>query len=215
MCTQNSVYPVIDLFAGPGGLGEGFASFLSEKNLPRFKSALAIECDEHAHRTLQLRHFFREFPHGEAPDEYYACLMGDLSIDELFRHFPDQFESASSSARMIRLGESSRVEVKSLIDKRLADSTRWALVGGPPCQAYSLVGRSRMQGDENFESDHRHFLYKEYLNIIADHSPPIFVMENVKGLLSARVNGQPTIRMILKDLRNPRVAMGKRGNAFG
>src|SRR5204863_491471 len=49
----------------------------------------------------------------------------------------------------------------------------------------------------------RHFLYKAYLRIIAEHSPPIFVMENVKGILSAEVGGKPIINRILSDLRHP------------
>lgn len=66
-----------------------------------------------------------------------------------------------------------------------------------------------MKNDPNFAADIRHFLYKEYLNIIAEHSPPIFVMENVKGLLSAKVGSVPVIDMILEDLRNPKKALNK------
>ena len=77
------------------------------------------------------------------------------------------------------------------------------MIGGPPCQAYSVVGRSRMMGNPDFEADERHFLYREYLKIIIDHMPPVFVMENVKGLLSAQVNGEPMIDKIVNDLSSP------------
>ena len=60
-----------------------------------------------------------------------------------------------------------------------------------------------MMGDPGFEKDIRHFLYKEYLRIIIDHAPPVFVMENVKGLLSAKVEGELVIRRILADLKKP------------
>ncbi len=89
-----------------------------------------------------------------------------------------------------RLAQSSHAQVREIIRERIGGSRRWALVGGPPCQAYSLVGRSRMMGRSDFEKDERHTLYLEYLRIIADHRPPVFVMETVKGLLSATIEGK-------------------------
>ncbi len=71
-----------------------------------------------------------------------------------------------------------------------------------------------MQNMPGFVDDERHFLYKEYLKIIAEHRPPVFVMENVKGLLSATHNGESMIQMIWKDLRNPRCALGTSGDKF-
>jgi len=55
----------------------------------------------------------------------------------------------------------------------------------------------------DFESDERHFLYREYLRIVARHQPPVFLMENVKGLLSATHGGQPMFQRILDDLSRP------------
>jgi DNA (cytosine-5)-methyltransferase 1 len=63
--------------------------------------------------------------------------------------------------------------------------------------------RRKEKNTEKFEGDHRHTLYKEYLKIIADHSPPIFVMENVKGILSAKLDGNLIFPQILEDLENP------------
>ena len=58
--------PVIDVFAGPGGLGEGFSALRdSRSGLPIFKIALSIEKDHVAHLTLRLRSFFRQFPDGQ------------------------------------------------------------------------------------------------------------------------------------------------------
>jgi DNA (cytosine-5)-methyltransferase 1 len=88
------------------------------------------------------------------------------------------------------------------IENRLAGRKDWVLIGGPPCQAYSLVGRSRMQNHEGLVHDDRHFLYKQYLEIIQKHGPAIFVMENVKGLNTAKVAGQKILPKILNDLRN-------------
>jgi hypothetical protein len=83
------------------------------------------------------------------------------------------------------------------------------------CQAYSLAGRSRMGGDPKFQEDKRHFLYREYLKIIVDHKPPVFVMENVKGLLSASVKDEPVIQKIIRDLTLPKSAVGSDNSTSG
>lgn len=208
-------YPIVDVFAGPGGLGEGFASLLNENEMPRFHSVASIESDKHSHKTLLLRHFYRRFPHGEAPDDYYDYLAGKIEAEELFSRHKKQLGEAKQSALCITLGPENHDRVRRIIGNRISGKRRWALVGGPPCQAYSLVGRSRMMGNPDFESDERHFLYLEYLKIIIDHQPPVFVMENVKGLLSAKVKGQQIINRIVSDIGKPKAALGKRTNRFG
>ena len=208
-------YPVVDVFAGPGGLGEGFASLDKGTGTPRFESVVSIEKDRFSFKTLHLRHFLRTFPGGELPDDYYRYLEGGIALEELYEQFPDNCAHADRTALRISLGPENHEKVRSLIDDGLAGKTKWVLVGGPPCQAYSLVGRSRMRGNPDFEQDIRHFLYREYLKIIIDHAPPIFVMENVKGLLSAKVNGQSVISRILADLRSPEEALGNGSNCLG
>ncbi len=86
---------------------------------------------------------------------------------------------------------------------------KWILVGGPPCQAYSVVGRARNQAIKgySFEDDARRDLYKHYLRVIANHWPALFVMENVKGLLSSKLQGDLLIRKILSDLHDPAAAL--------
>ena len=71
-----------------------------------------------------------------------------------------------------------------------------------------------MRGDPDFEGDERHFLYREYLRILIDHRPPVFVMENVKGLLSAQVNGRMMVKQIFKDLSSPMDAIRGNGNGL-
>lgn len=200
-------YAVVDLFAGPGGLGEGFASALDDKSRRRFHSVVSIERDTFAYQTLLLRHFLRQFPDGEAPDDYYNFLAGRISRTELFARYPTAHADALQSARQISLGSETRAEVRGIIQDGLAGNELWALIGGPPCQAYSLVGRSRMMGRPDFERDERHTLYLEYLRIIADHRPPVFVMENVKGLLSASIEGKSTVSRIVRDLARPATAL--------
>lgn len=215
MARRREPYPVVDLFAGPGGLGEGFASCPDENGKPRFESVVAIEQDEFSHQTLLLRHFLRRFPADELPEDYYRYLRGEIERADLYRNHKTQFEDASKSALRITLGADAHAKVKRLINRRILDHDRWALVGGPPCQVYSLVGRSRMMGRPEFEQDERHSLYREYLKIIIDHRPPVFVMENVKGLLSAKIDGKPVINRIVSDLTNPRRALRNGANDLG
>lgn len=215
MNRSHSPYDVIDVFAGPGGLGEGFASAHDEYEKPLFEIALSVERDEYAHKTLSLRHFLRHFPGGEIPDDYYSYLRNEISLDELYTHHNKEFRKAQESAPRITLGKETHDQVRQLIEQRLAGKKRWALVGGPPCQAYSLVGRSRMMGNPEFEQDERHFLYREYLKLIIDHRPPVFVMENVKGILSARIAGEPIINRIVSDLISPKAALEKNANGLG
>jgi DNA (cytosine-5)-methyltransferase 1 len=210
--------PVIDLFAGPGGLGEGFSAFDDSAGNPAFKIGLSIEKDPIAHETLKLRSFFRQFCPKEIPDAYYDHLRGKIDRSVLYALFPIQAARASAEAWRVELGNP-RSAPLSDIDKRIRDVLRgarkWVLIGGPPCQAYSVVGRSRVlpvdrrEGTQNYEKDKRHFLYKAYLRIIAEHAPPVFVLENVKGILSAEVGGKRIIERLLSDLRFPSAATGE------
>lgn len=202
-------YPLIDIFAGPGGLGEGFSSLETEKKKTVFDIAVSIERDEHAFQTLFLRHFFKSFGVGKAPIMYYDYLNGDVSKSKLFENFPKNFKEAKDRVFKISLGQESHDKVRKIINNSLNGEKAWALIGGPPCQAYSLVGRSRMKSNPDFKNDERNFLYKEYLKIIYDHKPPVFIMENVKGLLSAKVNGAPVISRIISDLSSPQSAISE------
>ncbi len=206
---NSNVYPVIDLFAGPGGLGEGFASIRQLKNRHNyaFRTAISIEKDLHAHKTLQLRHFYRAFAPDAVPDDYYDYLESKISLEELYLLHPEEASQAQQTAWWCTLGEESHDNVKKRISRAIGSQKKWILVGGPPCQAYSSVGRSRMRGNPEFESDPRHFLYKEYLRILADHQPPLFVMENVRGLISSKINGVFVIKDILRDLSKPECAL--------
>ena len=87
---KNNPIPVIDLFAGPGGLGEGFSSLADDNKNHCFKIALSIEKDRFAHQTLELRSFFRQFRNNKVPDEYYQFLRGEISREKLFEQFPEK-----------------------------------------------------------------------------------------------------------------------------
>lgn len=184
-------FKVIDVFAGPGGFGEGFAALGYGAGKSPFRLALSIEKDPSAHSTLMLRSFYRQFDPETIPQEYWSYAKGEIAKAELFDFYPRQARAAAAEAQCIELGKTPQHEVENLINQKLNGSEKWVLVGGPPCQAYSVVGRVRMRNtNPDFENDERHFLYKEYLRIIVDHRPPVFVMENVKGILSAQHSGK-------------------------
>jgi len=180
-----------------------------------FDLILSVEKDTDAHRTLELRTFFRQFDDRRVPDDYYRYVRKEINRDDLFGHYPAEADAASRIAWKATLGAEMRAAARRRVDEALRDREGpWVLIGGPPCQAYSLIGRPKLRSllGDDFDKDHRHTLYKEYLQIIADHSPAIFVMENVKGLLSARANSLGTFRKIRDDLQRPGRAIGDGSN---
>lgn len=202
--------PVIDLFAGPGGLGEGFSSLRDKQGKPVFKIIMSIEMERTAHATLRLRAFTRAIMHddGSLPTEYlqYIADPSREHFTRLQNSFPEQWAAAEEEAVQGEL----KVDDDSLVDeasRRLKSyyeangKTEFVLIGGPPCQAYSLVGRARRTRDkENLEKDEKQTLYKCYLRFIEKLKPTAFVMENVKGLLSARNYGEGVFGHIQQDM---------------
>ncbi|WNV03465.1 DNA (cytosine-5-)-methyltransferase [Candidatus Methylospira mobilis] len=203
--TQTTPIPIVDLFAGPGGLGEGFSSI---DDGTAFNIIVSAEMEASAHQTLRLRSFYRILRRKgqNALTSYYRFCNGETSVpydQDTLSHW----EEAGREARQITLGsEAGNDELNTILDKAdIGSSKPWILIGGPPCQAYSLVGRARNSGKPEYvaEKDPRHYLYKEYLRIIHRYKPAVFVMENVKGILSSQINGQLIFHTILKDLENP------------
>ena len=222
--------PVIDVFAGPGGLSEGFSSLEKDGNRV-FSVKLSVEKDPHAHRTLKLRAFVRQFD--VPPPEYYQYLKKEIDRDALFSAHPRAADTARAEAWHAELG--SDETTADMVDARITTALGkhngcWTLIGGPPCQAYSHAGRSRIlavelnkllkgmkldkmspkelqkkkeEAEKQFSKDKRHTLYRQYLRILARHAPPVFVMENVRGLLSSKRNGNRIFPRILRDLRHP------------
>lgn len=197
--------PIIDIFAGPGGLGEGFSALLNPGGHREFRLALSVEKDEVACRTLRLRAIRRHLHDAGGLDHYHALLRGEMDragFDEL----PMVRKAAAEAGAEIlnaELGKCTAASIDARIRSALGGATDWVLIGGPPCQAYSLAGRARRTNDKAFEADEKHFLYREYIRIIKAHSPPVFVMENVKGLLSSHHGGIPMFSRICGDLANP------------
>ncbi|GAA3975865.1 DNA cytosine methyltransferase [Allohahella marinimesophila] len=207
---------IIDLFAGPGGLGEGFSAFQTDNGSLPFKIVASIEKEESAHKTLTLRAFYRQFlDKKQIPDAYYAYLSSDgkVSAEDFFSEkYAEDWATAKQETLggPKALGSEDHDQIFSEIERSLEGHRGPKLViGGPPCQAYSLVGRARNRGIKGYtaEKDDRHFLYQEYLKVLNLVQPDIFVMENVKGLLTAKVNGESIFEKIRKDLQCPARAL--------
>lgn len=211
--------PVIDLFAGPGGLGEGFSECVGQ-----FEVKLSVEVDPVACATLRLRKFFHLSRGVAARESYYSYVRGEISEADLIGRHREIWKIAKDRVLNVELGEAkSRILVHRRINSAIG-GRGFVLIGGPPCQAYSIIGRSRRLGlgtggtdtntsrsrrklESEFYSDPKHRLYREYLEIIALHRPIAFVMENVKGLGSAKKSADDShggmFARISADLKNP------------
>jgi len=199
--------PMIDVFAGPGGFHEGFSALMGADASPVFETVASIEMEASAHATLTLRAAYWVLARGgRVPDEYYDYIRGSITW-AAFSAVPKIAHALSLARRkvhMLELGPATRAESDLIIQNSLdGQSPDWALVGGPPCQAYSTAGRARRRDDKDFEADKKHFLYKEYLHIISKFRPAVFVMENVTGMLSSQHGGTGIFARIMSDLEKP------------
>ena len=196
-------FAIIDLFAGPGGLGEGFSRAGRDADTP-MNIHLSVEMDDHAVQTLRLRSFLRSFD--IFPSEYYDALNNGTPLPYWKELYPSNWQLAQNEVRQRVLGADNVFEeIAAELDKtREANHGDTILIGGPPCQAYSLAGRSRNKGKKGYvaEEDDRHYLYREYVRIMDRLAPAAFVMENVKGMLSSKVDGGGIFSRVLDDLEN-------------
>ncbi|WP_089417289.1 DNA cytosine methyltransferase [Vitreoscilla filiformis] len=214
--------PVIDLFAGPGGLGEGLCRSCTD-----FRIVLSVEKDGMAFETLRLRAAHRallrvvtrEASEWAIWDEIVEVEPWNIVFDQLMtkggQTIRNACKEADREAWHFELGHTQRKIISTRIRERLTPYAvdgglpdNIVLIGGPPCQAYSIVGRARNRSKDGYkaENDHRHFLYREYLDVINEFRPAVFIMENVKGILSSTIEGRQIFETITNDLRHPSMA---------
>lgn len=164
----------IDLFAGAGGLSEGF-------HRAGFKFFAHVEMDEAASLTLKTRQAYYFLKRNNRINIYIDYIKGNISRDEFYSHIPNRvFKSVINS----EISEETIPRIFEEIDKNRREKNIDIIIGGPPCQAYSVIGRSR--DPKGMVEDKRNYLYKEYIKFLVKYSPKLFVFENVVGLLSAK-----------------------------
>lgn len=166
----------IDLFAGAGGLSEGFIR-------AGFKPIAHVEMNKDACDTIRTRSAYHWLKEHKQENLYYDYLRAEnKSKLDLWCKVP---ESIIGSVINKEISEETLPDIFRIIDEQLHDKTVDLIIGGPPCQAYSIVGRAR----KNMEMDPRNHLYKHYVKFLEKYQPKMFVFENVPGILSAK-NGE-------------------------
>ena len=197
--------PVVDLFAGAGGLTEGFASLVDADGLPVFQPVMSVEKDPDACETLRLRAFLSRIADKEPglPWEYEQFLRDrdPRALDCLKKRFPIAWAEARCEVVEAELGDADAalIELARMRVKGASPSGVWVLAGGPPCQAYSTAGRSRRKHDPSFAGDPRLRLYRSFMKFVRMLCPPVVVFENVVGILSAKVDGESVFAQIVRD----------------
>ncbi|MBJ3764637.1 DNA cytosine methyltransferase [Maribius pontilimi] len=200
---MKEAFGIVDLFSGPGGLGEGFCAFPGSQG--GFEIDVSVEKDPVAHGTLKLRAFLRRFG-SQFPPEYIDFMNFGGPEPNWSELYPREWAQAEREALNLTLGDP---ETETILDERIADirrrrGDRVVLIGGPPCQAYSLAGRGRKPSDLGYvaHDENRHLLYQEYINVLRKLRPAAFVMENVKGMLSSSIKKRKVFDLVTEDLRS-------------
>lgn len=184
LAREVNILNCIDLFAGAGGLSEGFERC-------GFNFAAHIEMDYAASLTLKTRQAYFYLKRINNLELYKNYIKGTMTRDEFYSKVPDKvFEKVIN----MEISDQSLPYIFKTIDNNLSHESIDVIVGGPPCQAYSIMGRAR--DPLGMKNDKRNYLYKQYIKFLDRYTPKIFVFENVSGLLSAQ-NGS-----IFSDMKN-------------
>lgn len=169
----------IDLFAGAGGLSEGFTA-------AGFTPIAHVEMNPDACNTLKTRACYYYLKESGNYNIYKDYLLGKITRDTLYSSVPDHITNTVINKTMSQKNMSELFAEIDVILKKQNIKTIDLLVGGPPCQAYSLVGRAQSSHMEvPMVEDSRNYLYKLYIKVLKTYSPEMFVFENVPGLLTA------------------------------
>lgn len=170
----------IDLFAGAGGLSEGFMQ-------SGFEPVAHVEMNEYAAKTIETRMVYFYLKKHDSLEKYYMYEKGQITREELLELVPEE------ELKTVINKEISIFTIKDIFkaidtimkEKELKQVD--VIVGGPPCQAYSLVGRAQSSHMlVPMEEDPRNELYKMYVQFLTRYKPRMFVFENVAGIKSAR-----------------------------
>lgn len=164
---------IVDVFSGAGGLTEGF------RNKDTYDFVCHVEMDQNACSSLKLRNIYYYLKDTGNLSQYYRYIQGMISKDELYSQIP---EDVTKDILNIEISKDTLPSIYKFIDNRLGEDRLDGIIGGPPCQAYSTIGRANNKSKKS--TDKRIYLYKHYLNLLDRYNPKFFIFENVKGLLS-------------------------------
>ena len=164
----------LDLFAGAGGLSEGFTR-------AGYKPVAHVEMDKAACYTLKTRAAYHWLKKEKKLDIYNRYLNGLITREEFYAEIP---QCVLDTVLNYEISSDTLLQIFSDVDKLLNGEKLDLIIGGPPCQAYSLAGRSR--SETKMVGDKRNYLYKHYAEFLKRYKPKYFVFENVSGLLSAK-----------------------------
>lgn len=165
----------IDLFAGAGGLSEGFIR-------AGFNPIAHVEMNKDACDTIKTRTAYHWLKENGQSEIYYDYLKSETkNKEELWKKVP---ENLINSVINKEISEKTLPEIFKVIDEELGNKKVDVIIGGPPCQAYSVAGRAR--DPHGMKKDQRNFLYKYYVEFLKRYQPKMFVFENVPGILSAK-----------------------------
>lgn len=163
----------IDLFSGAGGLSEGFIR-------EGFNPIAHVEMSKEACDTLKTRLAFHYLSQNKSAGIYFSYLKSEILREQLWDRIPeDLLKSVIHEEISGKTIQSIFKQIDGKLDSKKVD----LIIGGPPCQAYSLVGRSR--DPKGMRGDKRNFLFRYYAQFLIRYQPKYFVFENVLGLLSA------------------------------
>lgn len=165
---------VIDLFAGAGGFSEGFIR-------AGFDVVSHVEMDKKACSTLQTRMIYHALDNLGRLDKYKDYVLGKVNLSEIIDEFSLQNEF--NSVINAEINDENYKDIIRSVKDISGDSQIDIIIGGPPCQAYSYVGRARDKA--GMKNDKRNLLYKHYIAFLKAFKPKMFVFENVPGLLTA------------------------------
>lgn len=183
----------IDLFAGCGGLSEGFKQ-------AGFDIIAQVEMDKWACDTLRTRHLYHELKDIGKGYLYRRYLREKGDKDKILNEYPAIKEAILRRVIHATFGKDKTDMILNKVEysKNFHGASEFhVLLGGPPCQPYSFAGRAR--DPQRMRNDERHYLYRYYLEILENLKPDIFVYENVPGLFTARAGREQIFLKILED----------------